>query len=412
MIGPTGVGKTEIARRIANIIHAPFIKIEATKFTEVGYVGRDVDSIIRDLLTVAIESHREEALAEAKDQAESNVESIIIEALMKADRPKEEASTAPSTDKPAEASDSNPAPQDEPVSEKPTAIQKDETWYRTEYRKGTLDDHTITIETKSSIGVEIMTPVGMEDISSQLNNWLQTIPSEKGKATPMKVAEAKKSLLQEESHALINEEQIKSRAIESVEQNGIVFLDEIDKVIKNTTTNSDVSREGVQRDLLPLIEGTTVQTKYGAVNTDHILFIASGAFMGVQPSDMASELQGRLPIRVNLNPLTEQDFSHILSRTKSALTQQYTALLATEGVDLQFTDGGIQTLAAIAFKLNARSDNIGARRLYAVMEKCLESISFDAHHHKDQKVLVDEAYVKKHLPVSFDDANDLAKWIL
>ena len=399
MIGPTGVGKTEIARRIANIINAPFIKIEATKFTEVGYVGRDVDSIIRDLVTIAIDKYREEALLEATDQAECNVEDIIIDALMKSEDTLQEKND-----------DEGKASADSDKQGPSTGKNKD--WYREQYRAGLCDEKSISIETKSSIGVEIMTPVGMEDISSQLNNWLQTIPSDKNKSTLMKVADAKKSLVQEEAHALINEEQIKSLAIESVEQSGIVFLDEIDKVVKSTATHSEVSREGVQRDLLPLIEGTTVQTKYGGVNTDHILFIASGAFMGVQPCDMASELQGRLPIRVTLNPLTEQDFFYILSRTKSALTQQYTALMLTEGVDLQFTDGGVQMIASIAFKLNEHSDNIGARRLHAVMEKCLESISYDAHHHKGKTVVVDKRYVKKHLPVQFDEAENLGKWIL
>tara|TARA_B100001989_G_scaffold253050_1_gene237717 strand:- start:1975 stop:3354 length:1380 start_codon:yes stop_codon:yes gene_type:complete len=396
MIGPTGVGKTEIARRIAHIINAPFIKIEATKFTEVGYVGRDVDSIIRDLVTVAIDKHKEEALSEATEQAKCNVEDIIIDALIKLENDSRDKEVTIKQD----SDDQN------------SASAKNKDWYRQQYRDGFYDETLIPIETKSSIGLEIMTPVGMEDISSQLNNWLQTIPSDKNKSTLMKVADAKKSLLQEEAHALINEEQIKSLAIESVEQSGIVFLDEIDKVVKSTATHSEVSREGVQRDLLPLIEGTTVQTKYGGVNTDHILFIASGAFMGVQPSDMASELQGRLPIRVNLSPLTEKDFFYILSRTRNALTQQYTALMLTEGVDLQFTDGGVQTIASIAFKLNEHSDNIGARRLHAVMEKCLESISYDAHHHKGKTVVVDKRYVKKHLPLHFDEAENLEKWIL
>ena len=385
MIGPTGVGKTEIARRIANIINAPFIKIEATKFTEVGYVGRDVDSIIRDLLAVAIEQLREKSLIENQKQAEKNVEEAIIALLMKEEANNQNAETK--------------------------ETKKTKKQWQKDYQKGNLDETMIEIETKPNIGVEIMTPAGMEDISNQLNSWIQSIPTEKNKPVKMKIMDARKTLLQEEQHALINEEQIKSQAIEHVEENGIVFIDEIDKVVKSTHNTSEVSREGVQRDLLPLIEGTTVQTKHGSVNTDHILFITSGSFMGVQPSDMASELQGRLPIRVHLDPLTAEDFKDILSTPKGALTEQYIALLKTEGVTLKFTKDGIEKLASIAHQLNQKNDNIGARRLHTVMEKCLENISFSAHHHKGEAITVNQAYVEKELPVKFEE-EDLEKWIL
>ena len=409
MIGPTGVGKTEIARRIATIINAPFIKIEATKFTEVGYVGRDVDSIIRDLMAVAIDKLKEAALVEHQAQAEKNVTDIIVDALMKADMADNHEAAYTQTLPGDIAKDDSDT---QHTQSKQKSKKHGRAWYQSQYTAGKLDDRIIQIETKSSIGVEIMTPAGMEDISSQLNNWLQSIPAEKGKHTSMKVADARQSLIQEEAQSLINEEQLKHQAIASVEQNGIVFIDEIDKVIQSATHSSEVSREGVQRDLLPLIEGTTVQTKYGSVNTDHILFITSGAFMGVQPSDMASELQGRLPIRVHLHPLSADDFSKILSCTQCALTQQYAALLKTENVDLQFTDDGIHALASIAFKLNERSDNIGARRLHAVMEKCLEDIAFNAHHHQDETIIIDANYVEQALPTHIDEAEDLAKWIL
>ena len=382
MVGPTGVGKTEIARRIAHIVDAPFIKIEATKFTEVGYVGRDVDSIIRDLLSLSINKIKEKAIVENKKQAEKNVEEIIIKQLadMKDDKKK-------------------------PIfnDTKNELVKK--------YRKGDLDENFIEIESKANIGVEIVTPAGMEEITSQISNWMQSIPAEKARTTKMKIKDAKKTLLQEESNALINEEQIKLKAIEHVEQNGIVFIDEIDKVVKSSG-QSEVSREGVQRDLLPLIEGTIVQTKHGPVNTEHILFIASGAFMGVTPSDMASELQGRLPIRVHLRALSAEDFKKILTTPKSSLTKQYQALMHTEKIELKFTNSGIGQIAQIAYLRNEKNDNIGARQLHAVMEKCLENISYDVQAHTGKTVIIDKKFVDEQLPSEKETQNEIQKCIL
>lgn len=385
MIGPTGVGKTEIARRIAKIVQAPFVKIEATKFTEVGYVGRDVDSIIRDLVTNGIKVVREHALADVQEQAALNAEEIILNALL------------PKSEKPEE--DNNKHSEAKEV-------------YRRKYRAGELDDRTISIETKhGQVGFEIMAPAGMEDMSSQLQNIFQNMNLDKGKQQSLLIKDAKISLQQQEAQNLLNEEQIRQDAVRYVEENGIVFLDEIDKVVKHAGHGGEVSREGVQRDLLPLIEGTTVQTKYGSIKTDHILFIASGAFMGTKPSDMISELQGRLPIRVELDALSSDDFTRILTQPTASLTKQYQALLKTEKITLQFTDDGIETVANIAFKVNEKSDNIGARRLHTIMEKLLEEVSFSADSSKAKTVTINKTYVDKQLLALADD-EDLSKWVL
>ena len=385
MIGPTGVGKTEIARRIANIVNAPFVKIEATKFTEVGYVGRDVDSIIRDLLAAGIKVVREHALSQVQDQAASNAEEIILHALLPKSDNKED-----DPDKHSEAKEV----------------------YRRKLRAGELDDRPIDIETRGNqMGFEIMAPAGMEDMSSQLQSLFQNMNHEKGKHQKMLIKDAKISLQQQEAQNLLNEEQIRQDAIHYVEENGIVFLDEIDKVVKNSGHGGEVSREGVQRDLLPLIEGTTVQTKYGSVKTDHILFIASGAFMGTKPSDMISELQGRLPIRVELSALTGADFTRILTEPRASLTKQYQALMATEKITLQFEPDGILSIAQIAFKVNEKSDNIGARRLHTIMEKLLEDISFEASGKRNKTCVINEDYVNKQL-LSLSEDEDLSKWVL
>ncbi len=386
MIGPTGVGKTEIARRIASIVQAPFIKVEATKFTEVGYVGRDVDSIIRDLVSSGIKIVKEQALTLVQEQAAMNAEEIILDALMPKSDPKED----DDHDKHSEAKEV----------------------YRRKYRAGELDERTINIETRpGNIGFEIMAPAGMEDMSSQLQSLFQNMNFEKGRPQSMLIKDARQSLQQQEAQNLLNDEQIRQDAIRYVEENGIVFLDEIDKVVKNSGHGGEVSREGVQRDLLPLIEGTTVQTKYGSVKTDHILFIASGAFMGTKPSDMISELQGRLPIRVELNPLSTDDFTRILTEPTASLTKQYQALLATEKVQLSFQEDGIQTIAEIAFKVNEKSDNIGARRLHTIMEKLLEEISFEADNRRKKTISIDGNYVNKQL-LSLAEDEDLSKWVL
>ena len=388
MIGPTGVGKTEIARRLARLANAPFIKIEATKFTEVGYVGRDVDTIIRDLMETAIKQTREQATAKVKFRAEEAAEERILDALVPPAR--------------------NVGFNDPPVREDNTARQR----MRKMLREGALDDKDIEIEVATpSPSMEIFAPPGMEEMSQQLQGMFQNLGTSRSKPRKLKVREALKLVTEEEAGRLINDEETKQQALEAVEQNGIVFLDEIDKIAtRNEAHGSDVSRQGVQRDLLPLIEGTTVSTKYGMVKTDHILFIASGAFHLAKPSDLIPELQGRLPIRVELQALSIDDFERILTATDACLTRQYEALLQTEGVTLSFTPDGIRRIAEIAFEVNERTENIGARRLHTVMEKLLEDISFEAGE-KTGTFNVDAQMVTERL-AALAAREDLARYVL
>src|SRR5579872_5614368 len=391
MIGPTGVGKTEIARRLAKLADAPFIKVEATKFTEVGYVGRDVDSIIRDLTDMSIKMMREKEMAKVRSLAEEAAEERILDALLPQPR-------ASFVGEPQE-----PAPVDNTTRQ----------LFRKKLREGELDEKEIEIEVSaSSIGVEIMAPPGMEEMTNQLQNMFQNLSSDRKKTRKVKVKDANKILREEEAAKLIDDEQLKTRALNSVEQNGIVFLDEVDKIAKRSeTTGADVSREGVQRDLLPLIEGSTVSTKYGMVRTDHILFIASDAFHYAKPSDLIPELQGRLPIRVELKALSTDDFVRILTEPTASLTEQYTALLGTEGVDIKFSKDGVRRIAEVAWHVNERTENIGARRLHTVMERLLEELSFEATDRKDSVVTVDAKYVDKHLQHLIQD-EDLSHYIL
>lgn len=387
MIGPTGVGKTEIARRLAKLAQAPFIKVEATKFTEVGYVGRDVDSIMRDLTDIAVKQERDSAIKKIEHLAEDAAEDRVLDALL----PPARGSMTPA--------------------EKDTATRQ---VFRKQLREGSLDNNEIEIDLPvSSVGVEIMAPPGMEEMTSQLQSMFQQVGSGRTKTRKLTIAKAMRILREEESSKLINEEDIKARAIENVEQNGIVFIDELDKVAKRAENGGggDVSREGVQRDLLPLVEGTTVNTKYGAVKSDHVLFIASGAFHVAKPSDLIAELQGRLPIRVELGALGVNDFVRILTEPFASLTEQYTALMATEGLELSFNESGIQRIAEVAWKVNERTENIGARRLYTVMERLLEVVSFEATDKSGEAVHVDSAYVEKHLGKLLAD-EDLARYIL
>lgn len=386
MIGPTGVGKTEIARRLAKLAHAPFIKVEATKFTEVGYVGRDVDSILRDLTDIAIKQERESAMKKVDHLAEEAAENRILDTLL----PPARGSLAP------EEKDS-------------TARQV----FRKQLREGTLNDNEIEIEVSTGpVGIEIMAPPGMEEMTSQLQSMFQQVGNQKTKTRKMTIVKAMKILREEEAAKLINEEDIKIKAIENVEQHGIVFIDEIDKVAKRAEHGGgDVSREGVQRDLLPLVEGTTVSTKYGMVKSDHILFIASGAFHVARPSDLIAELQGRLPIRVELSALSVEDFVRILTEPSASLTEQYTALMGTEGLELAFDETGIRRIAEVAWQVNERTENIGARRLYTVMERLLEVISFEATDKAGERVHVDRAFVEKNLGELVAD-EDLARYIL
>ncbi len=388
MIGPTGVGKTEIARRLARLAHAPFIKIEATKFTEVGYVGRDVDTIIRDLMETAVKQMREEATAKVQFRAEEAAEERILDALLPPPR-----STGFG---------------EEPVREDGAARQR----FRKMLREAQLDDKEIEIElTAVAPSMEIFAPPGMEDLSQQLQGMFQNLGGGRRQRRKLKVREAMKLLTEEEAGRLINDEDTKQKALEAVEQNGIVFLDEIDKIASRSDTHgSDVSRQGVQRDLLPLIEGTTVSTKYGMVKTDHILFIASGAFHLAKPSDLIPELQGRLPIRVELQALSVEDFERILTATDACLTRQYEALLATEGVTLKFTPDGIRRIAEIAFEVNERTENIGARRLHTVMEKLLEDISFDAGSFTGEYIVDADAVTTRLQALAARE--DLARYVL
>ncbi|MFN3544257.1 MAG: ATP-dependent protease ATPase subunit HslU [Thiobacillus sp.] len=388
MIGPTGVGKTEIARRLARLANAPFIKIEATKFTEVGYVGRDVDTIIRDLMETAVKQMREQATAKVRFRAEEAAEERVLDALLPPPRSVGFGETPPREDG--------------------AARQR----FRKMLREGELDDKDIEIEVAAvAPNMEIFTPPGMEDLSQQLQGLFQNIGGGRRQTRKLKVREAMKLLTEEEAGRLINDEETKQQALEAVEQNGIVFLDEIDKIATRSDAHgSDVSRQGVQRDLLPLIEGTTVSTKYGMVKTDHILFIASGAFHLSKPSDLIPELQGRLPIRVELQALSVEDFERILTATDACLTRQYEALLATEGVTLKFTPDGIRRIAEIAFEVNERTENIGARRLHTVMEKLLEDIAFDAGSFTGEYVVDAEAVTTRLAALAARE--DLARYVL
>ena len=393
MIGPTGVGKTEIARRLARLANAPFIKVEATKFTEVGYVGRDVESIIRDLADTAIKMSREKAMETVRLQAEDAAEERILDVLLRPARTDGAGATI--------APDDNASP----------TRQK----FRKMLREGKLDDKQIEVElSAAAVGVEIMAPPGMEELTSQLQGMFQNMSGGRTRVKKMNVKDAFRVLAEEEAAKLINEEDMKSSALEEVEQNGIVFIDEIDKVTRrsdNTGTGGDVSREGVQRDLLPLVEGCTVSTKYGVVKTDHILFIASGAFHMSKPSDLVPELQGRLPIRVELSALDVEDFTRILTEPDASLTEQYVALIATEGVTLQFGDDAVRRIAEAAWQVNERTENIGARRLHTVLERLLDNISFEAPDHSGQEIRVDAAYVDEHIG-SLLVNDDLTKYIL
>jgi ATP-dependent HslUV protease ATP-binding subunit HslU len=391
MIGPTGVGKTEIARRLAKLARAPFIKVEATKFTEVGYVGREVDSIIKDLMDVAVKMTREVEVEKVRHRAMDAAEDRVLDALLP--RPRS-LGFAPEPETP---------PRDQETRQK----------FRKMLREGQLDDREIEIEVRAlPMGVEIMAPAGMEDLTQQLQGMFANLGGSRTKMRKVKVREAFKLLTDEEAAKMINEEELKLQALQNAEQNGIVFIDEIDKIARRQETHgADVSREGVQRDLLPLVEGSTVSTKHGTVKTDHILFIASGAFHMSKPSDLIPELQGRFPIRVELQALKVEDFIRILTEPDASLCTQYKALLATEGVNLDFADSGVRRLAEVAFQVNERTENIGARRLHTVLERLLETLSFDAADRNGSSVAVDAAYVDKYLGELVKD-EDLTRYIL
>lgn len=391
MIGPTGVGKTEIARRVAKLVDAPFIKIEATKFTEVGYVGRDVDSIIRDLVDMEIKRKREEEMHKVRAQAEERAHERILDVLLP---PARGSFAGEPTDPPKEDSSARQL-------------------FRKKLREGNLDDKEIEIEVSASpIGVEIMAPPGMEEMTNQLQSMFQNLSSERRKMRKIKIGDARKILRDEEAAKLIDDEDLKARALESVEQNGIVFLDEIDKIARRSEhAGADVSREGVQRDLLPIIEGSTVSTKYGMVRTDHILFIASGAFHYSKPSDLIPELQGRLPIRVELKALSTDDFVRILTEPTASLTEQYVALLGTDGVKIKFLTEGVRRIAEVAWEVNERTENIGARRLHTIIERLLEEVSFEGSDYVGKAVSINAQYVNKHLQQLVKN-EDLSRYIL
>ena len=390
MIGPTGVGKTEIARRLARLADAPFIKVEATKFTEVGYVGRDVESIIRDLMEIAINMGRDREMAKVRLAAEDRAEERILDALLP---PSRQASQGGWTDGNDDSS----------------TRQR----FRKMFREGKLDEREIEIEVATpSVGIEIMTPPGMEEMTSQLQGMFQNLSGNRTQSRKLSVGDAFKMLAEEEAADLINEDELRAAAVDDVEQNAMVFIDELDKVAKRSeVSGTDMSREGVQRDLLPLVEGCTVSTKYGMVRTDHILFIASGAFHLAKPSDLVPELQGRLPIRVELAALSEADFERILIEPDASLTEQYTALMATEGVKLEFASDGIKRLAEVACAVNESAENIGARRLHTVMERLLEPLSFEAPDHGEAPVVIDASYVDEQLAELAGD-EDLSRYIL
>jgi len=388
MIGPTGVGKTEIARRLAHLANAPFVKVEATKFTEVGYVGREVDSIIRDLVDMSVKTTRELEMTKVRHLAEQAAEERILDVLLPSARNEF----------------------GEPIDNDSSTRKK----FREKLRNGELDDKEIEMEVSASpIGVEIMAPPGMEEMTSQLQGMFQNMGSDRKKTSKMHIAKARKIILDEEAGKLLKEDELKTRAVENAEQNGIVFIDEIDKVAKRAESGggADVSREGVQRDLLPLVEGCTVSTKYGMVKTDHILFIASGAFHLTKPSDLIPELQGRLPIRVELTALNADDFERILTEPDAALTVQYEALMKTEGLSIEFTKDGVKQIAQSAFHVNETAENIGARRLHTIMERLLEDISFSAPDKSGQSVTIDAEYVNSRLTELVND-EDLSRYIL
>ena len=388
MIGPTGVGKTEIARRLARLANAPFIKVEATKFTEVGYVGREVDSIVKDLIDVAVKMTREQEIDKVRHRAMDAAEERVLDVLL----PKPRA----------------PGGEPEPSRDSDTRQR-----FRKMLREGQLDDREIDVEVRAvPVGVEIMAPPGMEELSQQLQGMFSSLAGNRTRTRRLRVREAFKLITEEEAARLVNEEELKVQALRNAEQNGIVFIDEIDKIARRQeTAGVDVSREGVQRDLLPLVEGSTVSTKYGMVRTDHILFIASGAFHMSKPSDLIPELQGRLPIRVELDALGVEDFVRILTEPDASLCTQYTALLATEGVTLEFAASGVRRIAEVAFDVNERTENIGARRLHTVMERLLEAVSFEASDRSGSTLAIDAAYVDSSLGELVRD-EDLTRYIL